>query len=75
MLDIPSDGDGPGWIEGDHAFAFITDGSMWWRRGERVAHIESPAPKDTRMAMQKTPTGYTLEASIPPDGRTHPHYL
>jgi hypothetical protein len=48
---------------------------MWWRRGERVAHIESPAPKDTRMAMQKTPTGYTLEASIPPDGRTHPYYL
>ena len=75
FLDIPSDGDGPGWIEGDHAFAFITDRSMWGRRGERVAHIESPAPKDTRMAMQKTPTGYTLEASIPPDGRTHPHYL
>ena len=58
--DIPSDGDGPGWIEGDHAFAFITDGSMWWRRGDRAGHIKSSAPKDTRMAMQKTTRGYTL---------------
>ena len=71
FLDIPSDGDGPGWIEGDHAFAFITDGSMWWRRGDRAGHIKSSAPKDTRMAMQKTPRGYTLEASIPM-AVTHP---
>ena len=52
FLDIPSDG--------DHTFAFITDGSMWWWRGDRVGHMKSSAPKDTRMATQKTPRGYTL---------------
>ena len=70
FLDIPSDGDGPGWIEGDHAFSFIADPEhpergMWWRRGERVGHLESAAPQNTRAAVLSTPTGYIIEASIP----------
>ena len=70
FLDIPADGDGPGWIEGDHAFSFVADPAypddgMWWRRGENIGHLESPAPQGTQMAVQLTPAGYTLEATIP----------
>ena len=70
FLDLPLDGDGPGWIEGDHAFAFVADptyphGSMWWRRGERAGHRETPAPPGTRMAVVRTDKGYALEALVP----------
>lgn len=70
FLDLPSDGDGPAWIEGDHAFSFVADPAypaygMWWRRGERAGHRETPAPPGTQMAIQRTPTGYALEARIP----------
>jgi len=70
FLDLPLDGDGPGWIEGDHAFAFVADptyprGSMWWRRGERAGHRETPAPPGTRMAVVRTEKGYILEALLP----------
>lgn len=70
FLDIPLDGDGPGWVEGDHAFSFVADPAYppygkWWRRGERAGHLESPAPADTRMAVRLIAEGYALEASVP----------
>ena len=69
FLDIPGDGDGPGWIAGDHAFSFVSDPTypsygIWWRRGEKEGHVESPAPANTRAAVQWTAEGYALEASI-----------
>ena len=70
FLDLPLDGDGPGWIEGDHAFAFVADPTyphdgMWWRRGQPEGHIETLAPPGTRMAVVRTGKGYALEALVP----------
>ncbi len=69
-LDVPDDGDGGGWVLGDHAFAFVAEPSgpgdgRWWRRGEAKGSEESQAPPETRLAVVLSETGYRIEAAIP----------
>jgi len=71
FLDVPFDGDGPGWIAGDHAFCFVASPDLprqhWWRHGEPVGHREMPLPDAIPIAVQLTAHGYDLEAAIPMD--------
>ena len=71
FLDVPFDGDGPGWIAGDHAFCFIASPNPprqhWWRHGEPEGHREMPLPDAIPIAVTLTARGYDLEAAIPMD--------
>jgi len=71
FLDVPRDGDGSEWREGDHAFSFIADptrpaNGAWWRRGDQ-GRQESPAPAGVRYEVRLHDGGYTVEAAIPMD--------
>lgn len=70
FLDLPLDGDGFGWIRGDHGFSFVADpsdprGGRWWRRGGKAGRRETAAPEQVQMAVRLTAEGYDLEAAIP----------
>ncbi len=70
FFDVPRDGDGPGWITGDHALNFTADPrhpphGRWWRRGTPRGHLESPAPADVTHEVVLTGDGYRLEARVP----------
>ena len=71
FLDVPFDGDGSGWIAGDHAFCFVASPDLpqqhWWRHGEPEGHREMPLPEDIPVAVTLTAVGYDLEAAIPMD--------
>lgn len=70
FLDVPRDGDGPGWISGDHAFSLVADSSQpadgaWWRHGEAGGQVEMAAPPAVRRAVRLTGEGYVVEAAVP----------
>jgi hypothetical protein len=70
FFDTPRDGDGSGWVSGDHALHFTADRDpephgRWWRRGTPEGHRESPAPTGVSHGVRLTARGYDLEARIP----------
>jgi hypothetical protein len=69
FFDMARDGDGPGWVSGDHALVFTADPglppySRWWRRGTPRGHLESPSPEYVTHAVARTDTGYRMEARV-----------
>ena len=68
FLDVPLDGDGSDWIQGDHTFSFVADSTYpedgrWWRNGDFTGET---APPETQLAVQEGENGdYVLEAAIP----------
>jgi hypothetical protein len=70
FFDVPRDGDGPGWVSGDHCLNFSADPchpphGRWWRRGTPRGHLESPAPGEVIHEVVLTGDGYRLEARVP----------
>lgn len=70
FLDVPRDGDGRGWVTGDHAISFSAAVDppphfRWWRRGTPRGHRGSAAPTGVTHAVRLTPNGYQLEARVP----------
>ena len=71
FLDLALDGDGSGWLNGDHCFAFVADPganaatNCWWRRGTPEGHRESSPFTQVQRAVRLDSQGYVVEAFIP----------